>query len=125
MQGMAETQLFEACTILFGDHLDINRQFLEYLQLAGVRKAYRQRALETHPDVITGRAGTLAPVDTSAFRQVQQAYEDLSRYLKAREQGFVFHGPPPHAAPRRRPHSASEWRQAAGRSSRPGQPGPG
>lgn len=85
--GIAEHELYRSCEILFGLQPNINRDFLEYLQVSGVKTAYRKKARETHPDMVFAN-GNYNP---DLFRTVQEAYENLSAYLKAREKGFHFH----------------------------------
>ncbi len=103
MQVIAEKELVRACQILFGSQLQIDRRFLEYLQPAGVKKAYRLKALETHPDIFATTTNDLQSVSTTLFREVQTAYENLSHYLAAREKGFRFpvfgYGPFPTGTP--------------------------
>lgn len=83
---IAEHELYRSCEILFGLEPNINRDFLEYLQASGVKNAYREKARETHPDMVFAN-GDYNP---DLFRTVQEAYENLSAYLKAREKGFRF-----------------------------------
>ncbi len=87
---LAEHELFDACRILFGSDLNITRDFLEYLQASGLKTAYRKRALETHPDRIAAMGISEQLHDTSLFRQVQTAYEDLTSYLDARKKGVII-----------------------------------
>ncbi len=85
---VAEKELYQACQVIFGPELDISREFLEYLQLSGVKSAYRKRAMETHPDRAAVEGLVLAQPSVELFHNVQQAYENLVNYLKARENGF-------------------------------------
>ncbi|MFU8819178.1 MAG: J domain-containing protein [Desulfurivibrio sp.] len=90
---VAEQDLYRACEVIFGPKLDLSRDFLQYLQLSGVKSAYRKRALETHPD-------RFAALDEDAgqqgsgtlFHDVHQAYENLLHYLQARERGILLPG---------------------------------
>ncbi len=87
---VVEQDLFQACQVIFGDELIISREFLDYVQMSGVKSAYRKRAKETHPDRLVGQ-GKLAQVrGAQQFQVVQQAYKNLSVYLDAREKGFRF-----------------------------------
>jgi len=104
MEMVAERELFRACHVLFGSDLTVSRDFLAYLQPAGVKKAYRQRALETHPDLSPGEAAMDAAAD---FRAVKAAYEALNTFLEARAKGFRFSGPETLASP---PPHARAWR---------------
>ena len=80
-----EQQLLRSCIVLFGDDLHVSREFLDYLQLSGLKSAYRKRALETHPDRMFGtdRAGRMQAAEH--FHSVQHAYEDLLHFLRTRE----------------------------------------
>ena len=94
----AQHRLFRSCEILFGSELTISGEFLNYLQLGGLKTAYRKRAMETHPDrqiVKVGRQGR-----RDSFYRVQEAYEDLLDFLKTREKagGRAFSCPPEAAA---------------------------
>ncbi|HSR35642.1 MAG TPA: J domain-containing protein [Desulfurivibrionaceae bacterium] len=83
-----EHELHRACEIIFGPELAVTREFLEYLQPAGVKSAYRKRAMETHPDRFASSALVLQQQDNELFHAVQRSYEHLLEFLKAREQGF-------------------------------------
>lgn len=85
---VAENELFRACEIIFGPELTINRDFLEYLQISGIKTAYRKRAMETHPDRFAANGDMHLSQGTQLFHAVQEAYENLLGYLKARENGY-------------------------------------
>ncbi len=92
-----EEKLLQACTVLFGSNLTISSPFLEYLQLSGVKSAYRDRAKETHPDVISHSSSPNAY--NHDFLQVRAAYEELCHYLGERnsftQQSIPASGPRP------------------------------
>ncbi len=75
MSSFAETELLNACRVLFGSDVRINRDFLYYIQPCGVKSAYRRRAKQTHPD-----AQAAAADDTDAFVDVNHAYKMLSAF---------------------------------------------
>ena len=61
--------------------MDVSLDFIQYLQMPGLKAAFRKKALETHPD----RAAFLelqAPDLEDQFKQVNAAYRDLSNYLE-------------------------------------------
>ena len=78
-----EEKLLRACAVLFGPDLAISSPFLDYIQLAGVKSAYRDRAKETHPDVIKKRPFT--GMGSDDFLQVRESYEELCHYLRQRQ----------------------------------------
>jgi len=87
---VAEQDLYRACEVIFGPKLDLSHDFLQYLQLSGVKSAYRQRALETHPDRFVAQPDAGEQQRNGLlFHDVQQAYENLVNYLQAREQGLI------------------------------------
>jgi hypothetical protein len=75
-------KLLQACEVLFGSHLAISAPFLEYIQLSGVKSAYRDRVKETHPDVIAHNITSL-PTDID-FLLVRDSYEQLCHFLDQR-----------------------------------------
>jgi len=105
---VAENELYRSCEILFGLELRLTRDFLEYLQISGVKNAYRQRARETHPDLAVGRSESEQRQSVALFHSVQAAYETLRNYLDAREKGYRLQAQP--MAPRPAHHQRSQAR---------------
>ncbi len=89
MAIIAEQDLFDACHVLFGRQIEVGGGFLQYLQLSGVKSAYRSKARETHPDTMSGKGEFVQRRSADLFHRVQLAYESLSSYLDARERGVV------------------------------------
>lgn len=96
--------LFNACESLFGSDIDVSVEFLRYLKPAGVKAAYRKRALETHPDralIIAGEPDFLE----KRFKEVNLAYQLLQAFLDAPwkysldERGSVYEHKRPPAKP--------------------------
>lgn len=113
---VAEQELYRACEVLFDLDLDrISRDFLEYIQLSGIKTAYRQKARETHPDMHITESEFVRRRNTDMFLHVQQSYEKLCTYLNARESGFRF------PVQNQRPVPTPSWqsRPAANRSAKP------
>lgn len=81
---VSEKALLEACRVLFGPELHVSRDFLIYLQLSGVKRAFRQRAKETHPDHSSSYLSREV-ADTSSFTAVREAYAALEEYICRRE----------------------------------------
>lgn len=104
----AEHELYYACRLIFGPGLNLSREFLEYLQPDGIKRAYRKKALETHPDRFAAGTASLLR-NGQLFISVQQAYEKLTHYLAAREDGYTFpaSAPTPAAAWPSRPSAGN------------------
>lgn len=83
MAPREEAELYDACRVLFGAQIDVTRDFLHYIQLDGVKNAYRTRARECHPDYYSGEGDLLAR--TELFRQSVEAYELLTSFLRDRK----------------------------------------
>ncbi|NPU84480.1 MAG: J domain-containing protein [Syntrophaceae bacterium] len=97
------SDLFEACHVLFGKQTDVSVQFLNnYLQLSGLKAAYRKRARETHPDLALSLA-VESHVLEEQFKQVQSAFERLRLYLENPSRFRLVEG-----IPRKAPVSASK-----------------
>ena len=85
MQLVTETEVFHACRTLFGSGLQLNRDFLSYLQPAGVRSAYRRKAKTTHPDHFANSATTTRTKQHRLFQDLNQAHQTVLTYLKQRQ----------------------------------------
>jgi hypothetical protein len=83
-----EEELYRSCNLIFGRNLKVTREFLNYLQLSGIKKAYRKKALEFHPDLTCSENQLIQQNRTARFIDVHQAYEILINYLKEREKGI-------------------------------------
>ena len=84
---VAEEELYRSCRIIFGQNLKVSREFLQYLQLSGIKKAYRKKALEIHPDRGACQSLTLQQSMAHKFIDVHEAYRNLVAYLEARDNG--------------------------------------
>ena len=87
---VAEEDLYRSCRIIFGRDLKVSSDFLQYLQLSGIKKAYRKKAMEFHPDRGFCQSLTLQQCMANQFIDVHQAYEKLVAYLESRDKGFEF-----------------------------------
>ncbi len=78
MPGQPSIQdLMDACMILFGPHVYVSLDFINYLQPEGLKSAYRKKALETHPDrAVTTGADVVRMKE--AFIAATCAYEKLN-----------------------------------------------
>lgn len=80
-----EDQLLQSCSVLFGQELELSRAFLDYLQISGVKSAYRRKVKETHPDLVIGGKADVYRKYLSGFLSLQESYETLCSFLKTRE----------------------------------------
>ncbi len=80
-----QRELFRSCAILFGSELHISDDFLDYLQISGIKTAFRKRAMETHPDRHAGKNPAVLQENTEHFYTVLQAYENLLDFLREKE----------------------------------------
>jgi hypothetical protein len=94
MNSSSHSELFTSCRILFGAELQCSPEFLDYLQISGVKSAFRRRAMETHPDRLSASKHTTTAHDGSSFQLVRAAYENLLGFLRDKES-----------------HSASPWNE--------------
>ena len=85
-----EEELYYSCRLIFGKDLKVSPDFLQYLQLSGIKKAYRKKALEFHPDRGFCQTLTLQQSMANQFIDVHQAYEKLLAYLEARDKEPEF-----------------------------------
>lgn len=79
---MTSSEMRSACTVLFGPRAALDSGFLARVDVAELRRCFRVRALEMHPDraAILGRpAGALA----EEFKRVEAAHRALVAHLEA------------------------------------------
>ena len=112
---VAEKELYRSCQIIFGSDLDISREFLEYIQWSGVKSAYRKRAMETHPDRVATLGEHAQRRYADLFKQIQDAYENLVTYIKAREQGYRLPSTNPASIFRSPPSTSRPWQKSTSR----------
>ena len=109
---VAEHELYRSCRILFGSELEVGGDFLNYLRHSGLKKAYRLKARQTHPDLVVANQARIENSSLADFATVQQAYENLRSYLDRRDLGCRFsatvpNNPPPGFA------QGAQWRNTA------------
>ena len=76
MIALSIPEVLDACGLLFGSKVEISLESLKYLELSGLRSAYRKKALETHPDRARALGRDEAKM-SDRFREVTLAYEKL------------------------------------------------
>lgn len=80
----SEKALFNACRILFGAEVQVSQDFLYYLQPSGAKSAFRNQAKAHHPDAHASSSSQVRKQQTERFREIRQAYELISDFLKQR-----------------------------------------
>ncbi|NTV12634.1 MAG: J domain-containing protein [Desulfobulbaceae bacterium] len=108
---VAEQELYRSCRILFGNELEVGGDFLNYLRHSGLKKAYRLKARQTHPDLAVANQTGVEGGCVNDFITVQQAYENLCGYLERRDLGSRFSAAAATAHPGFAP--GAQWRSAA------------
>lgn len=88
MKAITESDVVKACQVLFGNDIDISRDFLYYsIHPAGVKSAYRKKAMENHPDFFAAGPLRVQQQQTALFREILHAYDVLTLFFKQREEG--------------------------------------
>jgi hypothetical protein len=85
MPQVSETEVFRACRTLFGPELQLNTDFLHYLQPDGVRSAYRKRAKIVHPDKFSVAAADVKAHQQRLFQDLNHANQTVLDYLKQQQ----------------------------------------
>ena len=85
MSQLSEVEVFRACRTLFGSEVQLNQDFLFYLQPAGVRTAYRKKAKTTHPDCFAIDTVSTKDKQHQLFQDLNQAHQTVQSYLKQRK----------------------------------------
>jgi hypothetical protein len=107
----SEAEIFRACRTLFGPELQLNRDFLHYLQPSGVQTAFRKKAKQTHPDRFAIATIHIREKQHRLFQDLNQAHETLQNFLKQRKTRFTsstrssYQQPPQHWRQDRPPQS--------------------
>lgn len=79
-----DNEIFAACRVLFGPDIHLSHEFLNYLQASGARSAYRRRAKELHPDLVTDADEMMRKEHTRLFRQLAEAFDLVTGFLESR-----------------------------------------
>lgn len=84
MDRAYEEKLFHSCRILFGPGIDIGWDFLFFVQAAGIKSAYRKKALLTHPDRAPIRIGENEAHLNRRFIETKDACDHLLDFVRLR-----------------------------------------
>jgi curved DNA-binding protein CbpA len=79
---LAESDILAALGLLFATDINSCREMLVSIQESDIKKAYRQKALQTHPDRFPTLGEDLRKLRSERFIEVTNAYETLNTYLK-------------------------------------------
>lgn len=82
---LCETEVLAAFRLLFPPDAGICKEILLSINQPEIQKAYRKRALQTHPDRFAARGAEYQKMCAERFIQVNNAYELLNAYLKSRD----------------------------------------
>lgn len=84
MHFHSETAVFKACRTLFGNEVNLSREFLDYLQPSGAKTAFRSQAKAHHPDAHASSSPLIRNQQTERFREIRQAYDLILEFLEHR-----------------------------------------
>jgi hypothetical protein len=85
---LTESEVFSALKLLFANNGTIERAMLESIEHSMIKKAYRRKALETHPDRFSSHGEQFQAACSQRFIEVTLAYETLNNYLDQRQKGL-------------------------------------
>ncbi len=85
MKLAEEQELHYFCRVLFDLDYGIPEGFLSYIQLSGLKEAYRKKVRQTHPDLAMGQSFLVQRRYAERFLIVQRAYEKLTDFIEQRD----------------------------------------
>jgi len=85
MKLAEEQELQYFCRVLFDLDYGIPKGFLNYIQLSGLKEAYRKKVRQTHPDLAMGQSFLVQRRYAERFLVVQRAYEKLTEFIEERD----------------------------------------
>ncbi len=85
---LRQSEVLAAFRLLFSSETEIDLQFVDSVQHAQLKSAYRKKALRTHPDRYASQGKEVQRIYSERFIQVSRAYDTLSHYLTLRQQGW-------------------------------------
>ncbi len=119
---LTEAEIFRACRTLFGTDLQLNREFLTYLQPSAARSAYRKKAKVIHPDRFAVSAAGIRAQQNRLFQDLNQAHQTVQQYLKQRQlspAGNFTRNRSKYSQPKRRPDPSARPHQRVSLPQRP------
>jgi curved DNA-binding protein CbpA len=79
-----------ACRIIFGPDVTVNRAFLNDIKSSSIARAFRKKALLTHPDRFSMRDAAARRKTATLFIEVKWAYDQLRKFCRERDKNIVF-----------------------------------
>jgi hypothetical protein len=112
---LKESDLIAALGLLFSPDGRNLKQMLDSIGESDIKKAYRKKALQTHPDRFVSFDEDYRRQCSERFIEVNNAYEMLNTYLKMpRDKGL--NGRSVHTSKNSRPTAQYEWRPPRSRA---------
>lgn len=112
MSKITDAEVVLACQTLFGNTVNISRDFLHTIQPGRVKSAYRKKAKEHHPDLFAANPVHIQQKQTDRFREIIRAYDVLNLFFLQRETGGPRTAPqttpPPQRKQRDNPRAAGQ-----------------
>lgn len=84
--------LFKACSVLFGPEVNVTAGFLSYVQVPGIKSAYRRVARLTHPDHAVGMGDQERERNVRRFIEAKRAHDLLVSFITNRDAVIKSHG---------------------------------
>lgn len=78
---MTESVLLDACRTLFGQDVNLSREFLYGLQPSGAKLAYRTQVKRNHPDHFNDSPQHIRQQQAERFRRIHAAYHLIKGFL--------------------------------------------
>ena len=121
--SLDETKVLAALRLLFASDRGNCGDILESVQESDVKRAFRKKAMQTHPDRFGATGAEQQKRCSERFIAVNNAYEVLNAYLKSRDKGFAPRQPDAtanrqrgaHQSCRKRPNQSSAHAKAQSR----------
>jgi hypothetical protein len=90
-----ESEILAALRLLFSSDAKSCRDILESVQESEIKKAFRRRAMQTHPDRFASSGAECQKRCSERFIAINNAYEVLNAYLRSRDKVPTLQQPDP------------------------------
>ena len=85
MYEYVNTNILDACKMLFGSEANINKEFLRSLKYDDLKTAFRKKAFETHPDLHRSTDAYQQRKQSDLFVGMRAAHDSILEYVEKRE----------------------------------------